>query len=362
MHPATVEAVRRLTADTIELTLAPAGGTPTVVEPGAHLRVGLDGGLERSYSLCNPGRASGRYVIAVKREPRSRGGSAAVHALRAGDTVGVAGPFNAFAVDWSERPLLLVAGGIGITPIYAMAQEAARRGHEFALHYFVRSAGHAAYLDALQRAPWAGCVTLHAGLEPEAVRGAVAALLASTAAAAGAGAAAEPAAEPAAGAGTAVAASARAGAGAGTSAGLYVCGPRPLIDLTRELAAPLLAGRHIHWESFGGVDSASAAAGTATPIGEATAEADHAFEIALASGAGPFTVQPGQSALAALLDAGIDVQFSCREGECGMCVVDVVEGEPEHRDRFLSDAARARGDCMALCVSRARGKRIVVDF
>lgn len=343
MNPATVEAVRRLTADTIELTLAPAAGACATVEPGAHLRLALGGGLERSYSLCNPGPARGRYVIAVKREPQSRGGSAAVHALRTGDTVGVTGPFNAFAVDWNERRLLLVAGGIGITPIYAMAQEAARRGHDFALHYFVRSAQDAAYLEALQSVPWAGCVTLHAGLEPAAVRAAIGALLADAGAGEGLGA------DLAAGANAA----AGAAAGAGPGAGVYVCGPRPLIELTRELAVPCVGAAHVHWESFG--DGLEAAPATDTG-------ADQPFEIALASGEGPFTVPPGKSALAVLLEAGIDVPFSCREGECGMCVVDVVEGEPEHRDRFLSAAARARGGCMALCVSRALGARIVVDF
>jgi vanillate O-demethylase ferredoxin subunit len=324
MSLATVEAVRRLTADTIELTLAPAAGAAcAAVEPGAHLRLALAGGLERSYSLCNPGPAPQRYVIAVKREVASRGGSAAVHALRAGDTVGVAGPFNAFAVDWTERRLLLVAGGIGITPIYAMAQEAARRGHAFMLHYFMRSAGDAVYLDALQRAPWAAQVRLHAGLDPAAVRAAIDALLVE--------------------------------ADADASDGVYVCGPGPLIELTRELAAVRVGTGHVHWESFGGE-------GRAAPAEGAGAAADRTFEIALAGGAGPFTVPPGVSALSVLLAAGIDAPFSCREGECGMCVVDVVEGEPEHRDRFLSDAARKRGNCMTLCVSRARGARIVVDF
>jgi len=314
-----VRAVRRLATDVIELVLEPEGGVAAPYEAGAHLRLRLAGGLERSYSLCPGG--DGRYVIAVKREENSRGGSAAVHALRVGDSLGFEGPFNAFALDWREKRLMLIAGGIGITPIYAMADEAWRRGHPFELHYFVRSHEHAAYAQVLRDAPYAAHVHLHVGLEADAVHRTLSDMAARTK----------------------------------VDDGAYVCGPRPLIDLARSLFEPLLGREHTHWESFGGA---------LTPVPQRIEEATNegAFELRLASGEGPFAVPPGCSALQVLLDAGIDVPHSCREGECGMCVVDVVEGTPEHRDRFLSDEVRASGQCMALCVSRARTATIVVDF
>lgn len=314
---AQVEDIRRLSDDIVEIALAVPEDCWRPVEAGAHLRLDFGAGLVRCYSLCNIGDVPGRYVVAVKREADSRGGSAAAHALRIGDALAVAGPFNQFAPDWTEHRLVLVAGGIGITPLYAMAQAAAARGHDFVLHYFLREPRQAAYLDALSAGAYAPHLRVHAGLGPEEVQAAVAALLTEVT----------------------------------RDDGLYVCGPRPLIELVRAQAADVLPAARIHWESFGGNGDAAAAA-----------DADAPFEISLLSGEGPFTVPPGQSALAVLLAAGIDVPFSCREGECGMCVVEVIEGQPDHRDRFLSEDMRSRGKHIALCVSRARGPRIVVDF
>ncbi len=323
---ARVSAVRTIAQDIVELTLVAQGGRFAPYEAGAHVRLHLGDGLERSYSLCGEPADGSRYVIAVRLEPASRGGSAAVHRLRAGDTLALSGPFNLFPVDWSEPCLVLLAGGIGITPVYAMALEAARRGHPFELHYFVRSHEHAAYADELRRLGLTAATQLHVGLDPAAVRAQVEAIVR------------------------------RMHGGEG----LYVCGPRPMIELAREVAGGTLAPGRIHWESFGGGEAAAAAAGAADSDSEQPA--DTPFEIRLASGEGPFEVPAGQSALQVLLAAGIDVPHSCREGECGMCVVDVVEGVPEHHDHFLSDAVRAGNGCMALCVSRARTASIVVDF
>ncbi len=314
----TVAALRREAQDIVSLELAaPEGAVLPAYEPGAHVRVNLPGGLERSYSLCNRNPGDGRYTLAVKKEAQSRGGSAAVHALRVGDALEIAGPFNLFPVDWCESRLVLVAGGIGITPIFGMAREAARRGHAFELHYLARGEAHAAFLADLREAGLAEHVHVHLGLEGGGVR----ALLAQRFASLGAG------------------------------EGVYVCGPRPLIDLTRELAAARLPEAAIHWESFGGEGAP-----------EAAADGDAPFDIRLVDGSGPFHVPVGKTALEVLLEAGLDVPYSCREGECGMCVLDVAEGEPEHRDRFLSPEVRASGSCMAVCVSRARSSVIVLDF
>jgi len=315
-HRCAVLSVRQEAVDTISVVLAPCQGALPPFEPGAHVRVALPGGIERSYSLCNRDPGDGTYVLAVKKEALSRGGSAAVHALKPGDELDLSGPFNLFKVDWREPHLVLVAGGIGITPIFSMAQAALRRGHPFELHYFARSDGHAAFLDDLRAEGYAGKVHLHMGLNGEQVRDTLGARL----------------------------------AGLRPSDAVYVCGPRPLIDLTRELAQALLPSSAIHWESFGGEG----------PVVEA--DGDRAFDIRLLDGSGPYHVPAGTSALQVLLDAGLDVPHSCREGECGMCVLDVAEGTPDHRDRFLSPEVRAGGGCMAVCVSRARTPVIVLDF
>ena len=315
-HRAAVVSVHREAEDTVCLVLAPCAGALPPFEPGAHVRVSLPGGIERSYSLCNRDPHDGTYALAVKKEAQSRGGSAAVHALKPGEEVELAGPFNLFEVDWREPHLVLVAGGIGITPIFSMAQAALRRGHSFELHYFARSDAHAAFLDDLRAAGYAGKVHLHIGLDAGQVQARLAQRFASLRA---------------------------------TDA-VYVCGPRPLIDLTRELAQAQLPASAIHWESFGGEGAVL------------DADGDTAFDIRLLDGSGPYHVPAGTTALQVLLDAGVDVPYSCREGECGMCVLDVAEGTPDHRDSFLSPEVRAGGGCMAVCVSRAKTPVIVLDF
>lgn len=312
-----VQALQREADDVVSVTLARTDGALPAWEPGAHVRIRLPGGLDRAYSLCNRASQQGVYALAVKKEERSRGGSAAVHALRPGDVLEMAGPFNLFPVHWQERHLVLVAGGIGITPIFAMAQEAARRGHSFELHYFARARASAAFVDDLDHGPLSDRVHLHLGLDAAQVRAALEARLGALQA----------------------------------DEGVYVCGPRPLIDLTRALAQPHAAPGAVHWESFG-VDDA--------PV--APAEGDAPFEIRVTGHEAPIPVPVGKTALQALLDAGIDVPHACREGECGMCVLDVTEGTPDHRDNFLNPEVRAAGNCMAVCVSRSKTPVIVLDF
>lgn len=314
-----VRSTRAIANDIVEVVLQPEHGGWLASEAGAHVRLHLPNGIERSYSLCPYEGAADHYLLAVKREPSSRGGSQAVHALRIDDAIEIEGPYSAFRIDRSEKRLWMIAGGIGITPIYAMAEEAARRGVPFELHYFIRARGDAAYVSSLEQASYGSQVFIHEAMSPEAVNDCLS----------------------------------RLAARAADGDGAYVCGPQPLIALTRERFGTRLGEERVHWESFGTAQSA---------VPAPAAQPEQPFELALASGEGPFVVPPGRSALQVLLDAGLDVPFSCREGECGMCVVDVVEGVPEHLDRFLSEDVKAGGDCMALCVSRAKTHRIVVDF
>lgn len=313
-----VTTLRVEAADILSLTLAHPEGAPLPpIEPGAHIALRLGDGLIRQYSLCNgPGEAR-EYHIAVKREPASRGGSAAVHRLTVGDMVPVTAPVNRFPVDPSARHLILLAGGIGITPLVCMAKDALRRGQSFELHYFARSQGHAAFHDLLTAGALAHHTTFHFGIASDGVGARMEALLDS--------------------------------APAGSK--LYVCGPDAFIEVARVLggAHPMLSA--VHWESFAAERGAGAAA-----------EGSSGFAVRLARSGRTLQVAPDKTILQVLQENGVVVDCSCMEGVCGLCITSVLEGEPEHRDEVLTDEEKARGDQMTICVSRCRGELLVLDI
>jgi vanillate O-demethylase ferredoxin subunit len=326
-----VRAVRKEAHDVVSVDLEDAGGGRLpVCTPGAHVRLELAKGLVRQYTLCNgPSDDGSVYRIAVKREPASRGGSAAVHALRPGDEVGFQGPFNHFEVDWTQTHLVLVAAGIGITPIFSMALHARERGHSFEVHYFARSEAQAVFRDRLA----AACgdrLAMHVGLDPDGVATRLRAVLA----------------DPPAG------------------SGLYVCGPTPFMDVARAIGreAPGIAA--VRFESFASASGAAAAADAANAGGVTVTRAgeERSFKVRLAHSGGEYEVAADRSILETLEAAGIDVPCSCRAGECGMCVCEVLEGTPDHRDAFLSEPSKAEGKLIAICVSRAKGPLLVLDL
>lgn len=310
-----IAAVRPEAQDIVSLRLSPESGALPAFTAGAHVQIRLGPGIVRAYSLCNGPGDGDAYVIAVKRELASTGGSAAVHRLRVGDVVEVAAPRNNFEVSWQSRHLVLIAGGIGITPMISMAREAAERGHSFELHYFARSVEAAAFADELAGSAFSERVAFHFGHDAAAVEEQLGAILAGY----------EPGRE------------------------VYVCGPRALIDRVRAVAQPAWPSDSVHWESFGG---------TAAPADPT----DRPVDVRLVRTGLTLHVPSDQTILQALIAQGVDVPFSCREGQCGMCVVDVIEGEPDHRDDFLNAAVKASGDCMALCVSRAKTPSLVIDL
>jgi vanillate O-demethylase ferredoxin subunit len=273
--------------------------------------VHLPGGPVRPYSLCNDPRETHRYQLGVLREPASRGGSAGMHALQPDAALRIGAPRNQFALAAGARRSLLFAGGIGITPILAMAEALAAEGADFTLHHSVRSAAHAAFRDRLHA--FAGRVQWHVDDGPAAQK-----LDAATAIGAP---------EP------------------GTH--LYVCGPAGymawLLDTARALGWP---EERLHREHFGAV-----------PV--ATAE-ERGFEVQLVSSGTVVRVAPGQSVVEALAAAGVTVPVSCEQGICGTCLTRVVDGTPEHRDAYLTDEEHARNDCFTPCCSRARSPRLVL--
>lgn len=300
------------------LELADAAGQALPpFEAGAHIDLHLPGGLLRPYSLCGDPREPGRYRLGVLRDPASRGGSVAVHEqLSEGQALTISRPRNHFPLQAGAAHSVLAGGGIGITPMIAMAWALHARGASFELHYCARSRSQCAFLDELAQAPWADRVRLHFDDAEPAQRLQPAALL--------------------------------AGAVAGTH--LYVCGPTGFMDwVMAEARSAGLAEAQIHREYFG-------AAVPAHAVGDAP------FELVAQRSGKTVTVAPGQSMAEALRTVGVRLNLSCEQGVCGTCACDVLDGEPDHRDAYFTDDEKAANDQVLVCCSRARSSRLVLDL
>ncbi|OIH83393.1 oxidoreductase [Arthrobacter sp. UCD-GKA] len=283
---------------------------------GAHLDVLLPNGLIRQYSLCSDPGQRDSWRLAVLREPAGRGGSAYVHdELRPGTKIQVRGPKNNFALAPAPQYVFL-AGGIGITPLLPMVRAAAAGDQPWRLIYMGRSRNNMAFLDEL--AGYGDHVHIHAddenGFYP------LADLLA------------DPVAD----------------------FHVYTCGPGPLLKVIESLAGGWQDPSRLHFERFA-ADPGSAGAAVAPH------EGDHEFTVQGTDGT-EVSVPVGVSILQALEDAGMSPLNSCREGICGTCETPVLSGEIDHRDSLLSDQEREAGDTMMICVSRCKGKRLVLDL
>ncbi|MEM9048244.1 MAG: PDR/VanB family oxidoreductase [Pseudomonadota bacterium] len=275
---------------------------------GAHVTVALEAGA-RSYSLIDwPGQA--RLCIAVQREDDGQGGSRAMHALQPGDAIRVEGPKNDFPLADHTGPALLLAGGIGVTPLISHATALQAAGRAFAFHYATRSRAAAAFIEPL-KAAFGAALSLHHDDETPLD---LPALMA---------------AQP-------------------RDTHLYLCGPRGMIEAGR--AAFIAAGLpedQLHVELF---ETAEAQAG------------DAPFEVEIADTGDVFTIPPGKTIIEVLEEAGHDLIYDCQRGDCGICQTDVIAGEPDHRDVVLSEAERASGKLIHICVSRAKSARLVLDL
>lgn len=295
----------------------PDGTSLPVTEAGAHVDVHLPGGLVRSYSLAGNPADHSRWTLGVLRDAKSRGGSQAMHdALRVGQTVTVGAPRNAFrlAEAGTQDHAVLLAGGIGITPLKAMAHTLAAQGRSFELHYCARSARNAAFADELRRLVPDGRLHFHFDHGDPAQGLDIAGLLR----------------EPA----------------KGTH--LYYCGPAGFMKACAQASAHWAAGT-VHSEHFKAPESSSP-----KPV------ADGCFEVRLARTGLTVQVQAEQTIVRAIELAGHRVPTSCLSGLCGACKVDYLEGEVDHQDYILSDDERQR--CMTLCVSRAKSPLLVLDI
>ncbi|MFC4948471.1 PDR/VanB family oxidoreductase [Pseudonocardia sp. GCM10023141] len=277
-------------------------------EPGAHVDVVLPDGSARQYSLCGDPADPHRWRLGVLDEPAGRGGSRYIHReLHPGASVQVRGPRNHFTLSPSPR-YLFIAGGIGITPILAMVAAAEAAGAEWELVYGGRSRTSMAFLDELRDPRVAIRPQDETGLlDLDALLGVPRA-------------------------GTLV----------------YCCGPEALLGAVEQRCTAWPAGS-LRVERF-----------TAKPLTEPVLSGS--FEVELVRSGLTLTVPPDRSILDVAEDAGVGVLSSCSEGTCGTCETPVLEGEVDHRDSVLTNAEQAVGDCMMICVSRARCLRLVLDL
>ena len=293
--------------------LAPLSGVLPTFQPGAHIDVHLPNGLVRQYSITNgPGETS-YYRLGVKLEPDSTGGSVCLHeAVREGDVLAVSEPRNNFPLRRDSMRTILLAGGIGITPLLAMAQALDRMSLPFELHCFAQSAAHTAFSDVLDRL--GSSVVRHLGLPPDETVAEIRRLVAAH----------------------------------DEFTHLYVCGPGPMLEAARrEAAAAGWPDDHVHFEYFK----------NANEIHDSST-----FEVALARSALTVTVGSGRTILEVLRENGVPLPSSCEQGACGTCVATVIEGEPDHQDVYLNDSDHEAGDRIMTCVSRALSDRLVLDL
>jgi len=301
--------------DSFELIAADGSGLPPF-SAGSHVDVHLPGGLLRQYSLCNPPDESHRYQIAVLRDPQSRGGSAAVHAqLHEGTLLQISEPRNHFALAHDDRRHLLLAGGIGVTPILCMAERLQHIGAEYEMHYCTRSADRTAFADRIRNAALGARVAFHFDDGAPEQKLDLQRLLG----------------QPQ----------------DGTH--LYVCGPKGFMDAVLGTArASGWIESQLHYEFFSAKVEAS--------------EADAAFEVVVASTGRVIPVAKAQTVVQALSAAGVDVQVACEQGVCGTCLTRVIEGVPDHKDVYLTDEERAANDQFTPCCSRSKSARLVLDL
>ena len=297
----------------VSLELEPVDGQLPTYQPGAHIDVHLPNGVVRQYSLVNGPGELNHYVIGVKLEPQSRGGSSCLHdAVSEGDLLAVSEPRNNFPLRRDSFHTTLIAGGIGVTPLLAMAQTLHVSSLDFELHYFAQSTEHVAFPGILDRL--GDRVTVHLGLTPTGTGEALRSLLANPM----------------------------------EGRHVYICGPGPMLDTARTTAAAAgWSDETVHFEYFK----------NSTPL-----DTSSSFDVELARSALTLTVPEGASIMEVLRAHGVAVPSSCEQGACGTCVVAVLGGTPEHQDVYLNDSERNAGDRMTICVSRSRTPLLVLDI
>lgn len=309
---ARVAGIKQIADDVREIIFAVEGAVPRF-DPGSHINIRVEiGGMPANRTYTSVPAAPGHLAIAVKLHAQSRGGSRYLWQLETGDDVRLTLPENRFELSWRANHYLLLAGGIGITPIYGMARALAARGASLRVVFAARSRGLMAFADELRellgdrlvlRDNSAGehidLATEFAALSPDAE--------------------------------------------------VYLCGPIGMLEAAK--AAWAAAGRpssRLRYEVFG----------------DSGLFAEAPFTVDIANRGVSVPVRPDQTLLDALLGAGIDMIYDCRRGECGLCAVKVLEREAEidHRDVFFSPEQKSENEHMCACVSRLTAGRATIDI
>lgn len=314
--PLVISGVRQLTPRIRSFELrSPDGMELPEFTAGAHLQVPvrLDSGeiVLRHYSITSDPAQRDVYEIAVLREDAGCGGSVAVHeAYRLGQVLNGEPPVNKFELHGDSRPAILIAGGIGITPIRAMAQSLKTRSQKYTVHYAGRSENEMAFLEQLQQQHGERLFTYSSAKKQ---RMDITAILTD----------------------------------APADAVFYVCGPGSLLSaVSREGETQHIAEDRIRFERF-----ATAIASDAKPVIVNLQRSDKQLQ-----------VRADQTILDAMLDAGVAAPYSCKTGICKTCVVKVLDGTPEHQDTVLSDAEKTDSKLMCPCVSRATTETLTLDI
>jgi vanillate O-demethylase ferredoxin subunit len=283
---------------------------------GSHIDVHIPNGITRQYSLCNDPSEGHRYLIGVLRDAGSRGGSKSMHEqVKEGDVLHISAPKNHFPLAHEATHSVLVAGGIGVTPILCMAERLAVTGASFEMHYCTRSAERTPFRGRIAASTFAQRVHFHFDDGAESQKLQLNRLLTPM----------------------------RPGVH------LYVCGPKGFMDWMLESAR--MAGwpsPRLHYEFFGAQIVKSAE--------------DASFEVKLASTGKVVVVPKDKTVVQALAAVGVEIATSCEQGVCGTCLTRILEGEPDHKDTYLTPEEQAANDQFTPCCSRSNSPLLVLDL
>ncbi|AAV97270.1 oxidoreductase FAD-binding domain/oxidoreductase NAD-binding domain/2Fe-2S iron-sulfur cluster binding domain protein (plasmid) [Ruegeria pomeroyi DSS-3] len=309
---AEVIAVSSETRDIKRFILKPQDQGLCTWEAGAHLRVVVSDGSTRAYSLLRlPDLSDDQIALGVLLEAKSAGGSKFMHALKPGDMVKVSDAANQFPLGGHEEHAVLIAGGIGVTPILSMASDLVAADRSFEMHYAGRTEGALSFVPEL-KAICGDALHIHYDDQPSAMN--IQAILENTP----------------------------------TGSHVYFCGPSGMIEAVKRTAKELgWSDERIHFELF------------ATAADESQ---NTAFDIEVSDTGQIIHVPADKSIIEALEEAGLDPLYDCQRGDCGICQCDVIEGIPDHRDVILSDAEKASNTVMQICVSRSKTPKLVLDL
>ncbi|MGI9288368.1 MAG: PDR/VanB family oxidoreductase [Pseudomonadales bacterium] len=304
--------------DVASYVLVPVDGSQMPrFEAGAHIDVHIDDNIVRQYSITNNQGQLNRYLIGVLRDNNGKGGSISMHdRVEEGDILHISEPRNHFHLVEDKPRYILFAGGIGVTPIISMAQRLHDLGRDFEFHYCCRSEDRAAFTNWIKTSGFARRTHFHwdDGEKDQLLD--LPALLADRA----------------------------------EDTQIYVCGPKGFMDwVIRTTEEHNWPEADVHREYF----SADPKAGH---------DDDDNFTVKIASSGAEYSVGPEQTIFEVLEQNGVNVPVSCEQGICGVCVTGVLDGEPEHRDLFMTKSEQAKNDKMTICCSRAKSKSLTLDI